>query len=97
MGIGQKLYDISPDSVKALGFNAYAAYLRWLREGPRLAETPNEFVYQIERVLSDGPLRKRLAAAGRGLVEREYSWSVAGKSLMEAYENASHVRSVVST
>ena len=38
MGIGQKLYDISPNPVKALGFNAYAAYLRWLREGPKLAE-----------------------------------------------------------
>ncbi len=31
MGIGQKLYEISPDPVKALGLNAYAAYLRWLR------------------------------------------------------------------
>ena len=59
-----------------------------------LAETPDKFVYQIERVLSDGPLRKRLAATGRELVERAYSWSVVGKSLMETYENASHVRSV---
>ena len=56
-----------------------------------LAETPDEFVYQIERVLTDAPLRKRLAATGRELVERVYSWSAIGQSLIEAYENASGI------
>ena len=38
MGIGQTLYKVSPDPVKVVGFNVYAAYLRWLREGPKLKE-----------------------------------------------------------
>ncbi len=37
-GIAQKVYQLSPDPLKALGLNAYAAYLRWLREGPNIKE-----------------------------------------------------------
>ena len=53
-----------------------------------LADTPEDFAYQIERVLADSALRSILAAAGRDAVERLYSWNVIGKSLIDAYENA---------
>jgi glycosyltransferase involved in cell wall biosynthesis len=53
-----------------------------------LAETPDDFVNQIQVLLSDTALRVRLAAAGRELVERLYSWGVIGQSLLEAYRTA---------
>jgi glycosyltransferase involved in cell wall biosynthesis len=39
-----------------------------------LADTPDEFVEAILRVLSDRTLRGRLGAAGRALVEDRYGW-----------------------
>jgi polysaccharide biosynthesis protein PslH len=59
-----------------------------------LAETPQEFVRQIDEVLSNATLRISLAAAGREVAERMYSWSVIGPSLIEAYETAARTRSV---
>jgi sugar transferase (PEP-CTERM/EpsH1 system associated) len=61
-----------------------------------LAETPDDFVRQIERVLSNATLRVSLAAAGRAIVERTYSWNVIGRSLIAAYETASRSRRGVS-
>ena len=54
-----------------------------------LAETPEDFVRQIELLLGNRDLRMRLSRAGREVVERMYSWHVIGKTLVEAYENAS--------
>jgi glycosyltransferase involved in cell wall biosynthesis len=54
-----------------------------------LADTPEAFVGQILRVLSDPTLRASLAARGRELVSKEYSWPVVGKNLLLAYKEAS--------
>ncbi len=62
MGVGQKVYLLFPKSLKALSFNAYAGYLRWLRKGPNFEEkvsvlesldrSPHEKVeaYQLARL-----------------------------------------------
>ena len=50
-----------------------------------LAETAGEFIAQIRRLEADPGLRRRLGAAGRDLVEREYDWSVVGRQLDAAY------------
>lgn len=54
-----------------------------------MADTPVDFVYQIEEMLSNAKLRASLATAGVEVVSREYSWEVIGRSLIEAYEAAS--------
>ena len=56
-----------------------------------LADTPEAFVHQIKRALSNPMLRKGIAANGREVVERKYAWSVIGRSLIKAYEHASQV------
>jgi glycosyltransferase involved in cell wall biosynthesis len=61
-----------------------------------LAETPEDFVFQIGHVLSNATLRVSLAAAGRAIVERTYSWNVIGRSLIAAYETASRSRRGIS-
>jgi glycosyltransferase involved in cell wall biosynthesis len=53
------------------------------------AHTPPEFVYQIERVLSNRSLRNNLGLQARNLVCRLYSWTVISQSLLQAYEVAS--------
>ncbi len=60
-----------------------------------LAETPDQFVHEIDRALSDVALRVNLATAGRELIERLYSWNVIGQDLIRAYERACEVRSAV--
>ncbi len=59
-----------------------------------IAETPKEFVCQIEQVLSNLILRMSLATAGREIVERVYSWSIIGEKLLEAYEIAALARPI---
>ena len=54
-----------------------------------IADAPEDFVLQINRLLNSRTLRIRLASAGRELIEREFSWDVVGKSLFDAYEKAS--------
>ena len=54
-----------------------------------MADTPEEFALQTNRLLDSRTLRVRLASAGREVVEREYSWDVVGRSLLRAYEQAS--------
>jgi len=49
------------------------------------AESAGDFVTQIRRLEGDPSLRRRLGAAGRSLVEREYDWSVIGRQLDSAY------------
>lgn len=54
-----------------------------------LADTPEAFVSQVLRVLSDPALRHDLAIQGRDLVCEQYSWPVIGRSLRLAYGHAS--------
>ena len=54
----------------------------------RLADTAESFVDQVLRVLADPVLRANLAAQGRDLVCRHYSWLVARTSLLLAYREA---------
>lgn len=57
-----------------------------------VADTPDEFIRQTERLLDSAVLRAGLAAAGRELVEHTYSWNVVGKNLLAAYERARSVK-----
>jgi glycosyltransferase involved in cell wall biosynthesis len=56
-----------------------------------MADSPNDFVHQTERLLDSATLRSRFALAGRELVERRYSWHVVGANLLAAYEAAAQV------
>lgn len=53
-----------------------------------LADTPGAFVSQVLRLLADPVLRANLAAQGRDLVCKDYSWPVVGRSLFLAYSEA---------
>lgn len=46
-----------------------------------LADTPREFVTEIERLRHDPELRHRLVAAGRRLVEQRYNWDYLAEKL----------------
>jgi len=50
-----------------------------------LADAPQDFAREVLRALEDAALRRRIAAAGRILVEKEYSWEVIGGHLEQAY------------
>ncbi len=52
------------------------------------AETPEEFVSQIRRVVDDAALWRSLSSSGRTLVEQHYSWDTIGRELRGAYEAA---------
>jgi sugar transferase (PEP-CTERM/EpsH1 system associated) len=67
-------------AVEGLELRAGEHYLR--------AETPPEFVAAIGRLEEDAELGRRLAAAGRDLAVRRYSWDVIGRRLDEAYRTA---------
>jgi glycosyltransferase involved in cell wall biosynthesis len=49
-----------------------------------LRDDPAEFADAITSVLCDPVLRKRLARAGRALVESRYAWNVVGARLRTA-------------
>jgi len=55
------------------------------------AETSDEFVAQVRRLERDPELRARLAAAGRALVEQNYSWGVIGDALDRAFASSEAV------
>jgi glycosyltransferase involved in cell wall biosynthesis len=46
-----------------------------------LAESPDEWIEQVSKLLANEPLRRRLGAAGREVFERELCWPAAWKSL----------------
>lgn len=54
-----------------------------------MVDDAGEFVRQVERLLGSAESRKRIASAGRELVERKYSWDVVGGSLIDAYQKVS--------
>jgi glycosyltransferase involved in cell wall biosynthesis len=51
-----------------------------------VANDPGEFSDAVIRLLRDEAQRARLGAAGRALVEREYSWARSGRALVQAVE-----------
>jgi polysaccharide biosynthesis protein PslH len=53
-----------------------------------LADEPAEFAAAVGRLLLDPALRATLAANGRSLVERRYSWDALAGTLMDTYERA---------
>jgi glycosyltransferase involved in cell wall biosynthesis len=53
-----------------------------------VADAPGKFAHEVLRVLENEALRQRLGAAGRTLVEKEYSWDVIGEHLEQAYRCA---------
>lgn len=56
-----------------------------------LADTPEFFVDQVLRLLADPGLRAGLAARGRDLACRNFSWPVIGRSLILAYREAAAI------
>lgn len=70
-------------AVEGLGLTEGEHYLR--------AESAGEFVTQIERLEGNESLRRKLAAAGRALVEERFSWEVIGAHLQGAYLSAAHL------
>jgi polysaccharide biosynthesis protein PslH len=51
-----------------------------------VADDPAEFADAVIRLLRDDARRARLGAAGRALVERQYSWARSGCALVQAVE-----------
>jgi glycosyltransferase involved in cell wall biosynthesis len=49
-----------------------------------MAESADDFVDAVQRIWRDERLRQRLTANGRNLVEQYYSWSVAGRHIIQA-------------
>jgi glycosyltransferase involved in cell wall biosynthesis len=52
-----------------------------------LADAPDKFAAEVMRVLGDDGLRRRLEAAGRRTVEREYSWEILGERIRTTYRS----------
>ena len=58
-----------------------------------IADTAEEFAIGIEKLLKDAPLRARIAAAGRALVEKRFDWRSIGLRQRALYrENAVEIR-----
>ena len=51
-----------------------------------VADDPGEFADAVIQLLRDDERRARLGAAGRALVEREYTWVRSGRALVQAVE-----------
>ncbi|HEU0026300.1 MAG TPA: glycosyltransferase [Ktedonobacterales bacterium] len=51
-----------------------------------VADEPGAFAEAVVSLLHDEARRSRLGAAGRALVEREYSWTRSGRALVQAVE-----------
>jgi glycosyltransferase involved in cell wall biosynthesis len=51
-----------------------------------IADSPDAFVRQIDRLRTDGVLRESLARAARQLAVDQYSWPVIGRKLGTIYE-----------
>jgi glycosyltransferase involved in cell wall biosynthesis len=58
-----------------------------------VGDTPEDFVNQVQRLIQDQSLRRRLSANGRAFVERHFSWEVIGKQLEGAFRKAIAERS----
>jgi sugar transferase (PEP-CTERM/EpsH1 system associated) len=58
-----------------------------------IADDPESFARRILEVFASEPLRRSLGAAGRELVEREYSWELAGERANALLESLQRERS----
>ncbi len=56
-------------------------------ENALVANTPDEFVSQISRLLKDPGLCEKIGAEGRKFVINEFSWQVIGHKLSSIYQN----------
>ena len=77
----QYLANAVPSVASAVGMNKDVA------DGGKnalLAETPEEFISQISRLLKDEELRRKLGQNGRKLIEKEYSREVIGAKFADA-------------
>ena len=57
-------------------------------ENVLIANTPMEFLDDIERLIFDSGLRKKLSNSARRTVENKYSWSIIGEKLNNIYANS---------
>ena len=57
-----------------------------------LADEPREFANQVERVLADSDLARRLGEAGRTLMEDRYSWGSITQQLEQFYDELLRAR-----
>lgn len=57
-----------------------------------LAQTPEEFVGQIDRILQDKDKRDKLTHAARALIEQKYSWDKLAGKLSTVWEKAHETR-----
>jgi glycosyltransferase involved in cell wall biosynthesis len=53
-----------------------------------VADTPREFADSLAQLFENQGLRRKIGAAGRALVEREYSWDKIREQLEQAYRGA---------
>jgi glycosyltransferase involved in cell wall biosynthesis len=53
-----------------------------------VADAPRDFADSVVHLFENEELRQRMGAAGRALVEREYSWDKIGEQLQQAYRGA---------
>lgn len=67
-------------AVEGLDLVAEQDYLR--------AETPDEFVAQLERLAASPELRRRLAHNARRIAEERFAWEIIGQRLDRAYRRA---------
>jgi glycosyltransferase involved in cell wall biosynthesis len=51
------------------------------------ADTSQEMIEGIIKLLKDPDLRKKIADGGRKLVEKKYDWNVSGQKLLAAYSS----------
>jgi glycosyltransferase involved in cell wall biosynthesis len=51
-----------------------------------LADDPGDFAVRAVQILKSPDMRASYGSEARKLVEGEYSWSIVGKSLQDAYE-----------
>ena len=53
-----------------------------------IADTPEEFVRNIRKLIDDGALRDSLGNNARALVESRYSWKIIGRKLDQCYRDS---------
>ena len=59
-----------------------------------IRDTADGFAEAVAQVLEDVPLRERLGRAGRATVERQYSWELIGRNMVELYREVINVRAL---
>jgi len=55
-----------------------------------IRDDPKEFADAVLAVLENGALRRSLGERGRATVERDYSWEVVGRSMIDTYLRIAH-------